>query len=69
DITEEIKNLRFEVFVNEQKIDPKIELDRDEYNYKHLCLYKDDRLVAYARAKAKDGVLHLGRILVKKEYH
>jgi len=68
DITQEIKDLRFEVFVREQNIAPEIELDSDEYNYLHLCLYKDDVLVAYARARARGEVMRLGRILVKKEH-
>ncbi|HHW90259.1 MAG TPA: GNAT family N-acetyltransferase [Clostridiales bacterium] len=68
DINQEIRDLRLEVFVIEQGIDPEIEIEKDEYNYKHLCLYKDDTLVAYARAKVKGEVLRLGRILVKKEY-
>jgi predicted GNAT family N-acyltransferase len=68
DITEEIRNLRFEVFVREQNIAPEIELESDEYNYSHLCLYKDEVLVAYARARSHGEIMHLGRILVKKEY-
>lgn len=68
DINQEIKDLRTQVFVIEQKIDPKLEIQSDEYNYLHLCLYQDDELVAYARAKAQGNVMFLGRILVKKEY-
>ncbi|HEY8444338.1 MAG TPA: GNAT family N-acetyltransferase [Clostridia bacterium] len=68
DITQEIRELRYEVFVKEQNIAPEIEIESDEHNYLHLCIYKDDKLVAYARAKIKGEVLRLGRILVKKEY-
>ena len=68
DINQEIRDLRWEVFVVEQGIDPEIEIEKDEYNYKHLCFYKDGILIAYARAKCQGEVLRVGRVLVKKEY-
>lgn len=68
DITEEIKNLRYEVFVNEQNVDIDIELENDEDKYIHLCLYQNNILIAYSRLKINDKILHIGRVLVKKEF-
>lgn len=68
DINDEISRLRHEVFIDEQGIDENIEIEHDEYNYLHLCLKKDNVLVAYARARALDGIFHVGRVAVKKAY-
>lgn len=68
DINDEIKNLRYEVFVDEQGIDENIEIEHDEYNYLHLCLIRENVITAYARARAVDGVFHIGRVLVRKAY-
>ena len=63
-ITNDIINLRVEVFVQEQGIPMELEIEKNEDEYIHCCIYLDNKLIAYARAK--DG--HIGRVCVKKEY-
>jgi len=68
DITEDIKNLRYEVFCVEQKIDQKDEWDNLDKGMFHFCLYKDGLLIAYCRCFLENSNIHIGRVVVKKEY-
>lgn len=63
-ITNDITDLRVEVFVKEQGIPMELEIENNENEYIHCCIYLGNKLIAYARAK--DG--HIGRVCVKKEY-
>lgn len=63
-ITKDIIDLREEVFVKEQCVPVELEIEENEEEYIHCCIYLDNKLIAYARAK--DG--HVGRVCVKKEY-
>ncbi|MDR2720601.1 MAG: GNAT family N-acetyltransferase [Nitrososphaerota archaeon] len=68
-ITNEIAEFRKEVFVIEQHIDINEEFNCDENERIHCCCFLDDMLVAYVRMnKIYNGVGHIGRVAVKKEY-
>ncbi len=69
DINDTIKSLREEVFCIEQGFPKSVEITIDEHLYTHVSLYnKDNQLIAYCRFIVEDTIVHLGRILVRKEY-
>lgn len=66
-INEAIVSLRREVFVVEQGISEEDEFEGGEDAFAHLCLYEDRSLVGYMRVAVRNGVLHIGRVAVKRE--
>jgi len=66
--TEEIMNLRLQVFVNEQKVPLELELEDDESQFLHICYTKDDIVVATARVgfDSENMTAHIGRVAVSQ---
>ena len=65
---ESVFRLRHTVFVGEQKVDEKIERDDLDKTATHaLCLY-DGEPVGTGRMYIQNGIAHLGRVCVLKEY-
>ena len=62
----DIKNIRFTVFVEEQKVPEELEIDEYDKIATHILLYVDDKPVGTGRILLEDG--HIGRIAVLKEY-
>jgi predicted GNAT family N-acyltransferase len=70
------QELRKKVFILEQKIDPKLEFDANDYldstiirgAFVHHYLYDGDTLIAYARSKIEHSLAHIGRFCVDASY-
>ena len=63
--------LRTEVFVNEQNVPIKLELDeKDNSEYTiHVGYFKDDKLIGVARLIDMDKeVIHIGRVAIDKNH-
>ncbi len=60
--------LRFEVFVDEQKVPREIELDEEDSHALHFLAIEDGITVGCARLLLQDKEGHIGRLAVKKEY-
>ena len=60
----DIQKLREEVFVKEQQVPIELEIEQDEDEYLHCCIYLGGILISYARAS--EG--HIGRVCVKRGY-
>ncbi len=58
-----ICEVREQVFVLEQKITLCAELDEQDLHSTHITVTEDDKIVAYARCYAEDGIAHIGRVL------
>lgn len=68
DDLKECYKIRYEVFVNEQKFDEKIEIDEiDDIAY-HILVMLDDTYIATARFFLKDNKFKVGRLCVLKKY-
>jgi len=68
-INDDIKKLRYQVFIVEQGFRVEDEFDDDTRQYFHLEGYMNNELMCYVRYYYVDkDVVHLGRIIVKKEY-
>lgn len=67
EINKEIVELRSEVFILEQHVPIELELEANEGDYVHCCLYLDNQLIAYARVLNAATPI-IGRVCVKKEY-
>jgi predicted GNAT family N-acyltransferase len=62
----EIRNIRFTVFVKEQNVPQELEIDDLDEKAIHILCYVDNKAVATGRIIKEDG--HIGRIAVLKEY-
>ena len=63
--------LRIEVFVKEQKVPVKLELDDKDHskNTVHIGYFKGDKLIGVARLIDLDkDIIHIGRVVIDKEY-
>ena len=63
--------LRIEVFVKEQKVPIKLELDEKDHskNTVHIGYFSDDKLIGVARLiDMNKDVIHIGRVAIDKEY-
>ena len=61
-------NIRKEVFIKEQNVDEKIEIDGED-NCTHATLYKDHQAAGTARYfPTNDNGIHVQRVAVLKEY-
>ena len=68
DATDEIMELRREVFIVEKRVPEHEELDGKEKEHIHFGMYENDILIACLRAQeVENGLLHIGRIAVKKD--
>ncbi len=65
---EQIYALRTEVFVEEQRVPPEIELDAEDARALHILAEEDGICVGCARLLLSDQDAHIGRLAVKKEY-
>lgn len=64
--------LRIEVFVKEQKVPIELELDDKDHsdNTVHIGYFHEDNLIGVARLIDMDkDVIHIGRVVIDKEYH
>ncbi len=60
--------LRFDVFVNEQKVPPEIELDEEDEKALHIIAEDSGVTVGCARLILHEGEGHVGRLAVKRSY-
>ncbi len=60
--------LRFEVFVDEQRIPRELELDEFDDSAVHILAEEDGMAVACARILLSPEDAHIGRVAVKKSY-
>lgn len=67
DINNEIALLRHEVFVEEQGVTEEEEYDGNESDFIHFCMYENEELIGYARASVKEGTIHIGRVVIRKD--
>ena len=68
DAPDEIMALRRDVFIVEKNVPEKEELDGKEKEHIHFGMYENESLIACLRAQTVgDGLLHIGRIDVKKD--
>lgn len=63
----DILKLRVDVFIVEQDCAYE-EIDNQDQKAIHFTGEVNDQLIAYARVLFEKGALHIGRIIVKKEY-
>ena len=63
--TEDICSIRYEVFVNEQKVPGKLEIDGLDHEAKHVLAFVDGVPIGTGRI-LNDG--HIGRVAVLKNY-
>ena len=69
DINKDIVDIRTKVFIEEQNVPKDLEIDYNEYDYIHCCLYVSEKLVAYLRYNINEhNVAHIGRVCVEKSY-
>lgn len=69
DIVPEIKAIRDEVFIKEQRIPEEIEYNEDEALYTHFCFYHNNKPFACTRMMSgKDNVVKIKSIAILKEY-
>lgn len=69
DIDSNIESLREEVFCIEQGFAKEIEINANEYDYTHISMYNvEGLLIAYCRYIIENNVIHLGRVVVKKDF-
>lgn len=68
DMTENEYQLRYAVFVVEQKMAYEEEFENDEDNFSHCHIYSGKELVACARlGQVTNGAIRIGRIAVRKD--
>ncbi len=59
--------IRTEVFVNEQKVPPELELDAEDAHAIHILAEEGGVAVGCARLLLREGEAHIGRLAVKKD--
>ncbi len=63
------RSIRKEVFINEQGVDPKIELDSKDAACEHiLALYKDEPIATARLLRVTEQKYKVGRMAVKKKF-
>ncbi len=60
--------IRTEVFVVEQRVDPLLELDRDDRSAWHFLLRDDSEAVGTCRVVLHDNEAKIGRFAIRKSY-
>jgi len=64
----QLKNIREQVFIQEQKVTPELEWDGMDENAMHFLVFKDEEAIGCARAVVIKNYMQLGRMAVLKEY-
>lgn len=68
-IYEDAVNIRYEVFVEEQKVPADVEIDELEDKSHHVVLYEDEQPMGTARIYHRgDGIYKIQRVAVLKNY-
>ena len=65
-LNKDIINIRTSIFVEEQGF--KDEFDEIDKNCSHIVLYDNDKPIATCRYFFKNGIYHIGRVAIVKEY-
>jgi predicted GNAT family N-acyltransferase len=68
DELKKVYDLRVEVFVNEQKVPPELELDEWDKTAVHILASNEKETVGCGRIILAPDHAHIGRIAVKKNY-
>lgn len=63
----DILDLRYKVFVEEQKIDASIELDGYDEKATHVAVYDGNKIAGCGRVVCEKGFAKLGRIAVRED--
>jgi len=66
DELKKVYDLRVEVFVNEQKVPPELELDEWDKTAIHVIAYFEKEVVGCGRILISQDHAHIGRVAVKK---
>ena len=64
----QLKNIREQVFIQEQKVTPELEWDGMDEKAIHFLVFKDEEAIGCARAIVIKSQMQLGRMAVLKEY-
>ena len=64
----QLKNIREQVFIQEQKVTPELEWDGMDENAMHFLVFNDKAAIGCARAIVIKDHMQLGRMAVLKEY-
>ena len=64
----QLKNIREQVFIQEQKVTPQLEWDGMDENAMHFLVFNDKAAIGCARAIVIKDHMQLGRMAVLKEY-
>ena len=64
----QLKNIREQVFIQEQKVTPELEWDGMDEKAIHFLAFKNEKAIGCARALVIEYCMQLGRIAVLKEY-
>ena len=67
-LTEDLHDLRFKTFVEEQSIPYNEEFEGEEERFIHCCLYENDLLIAAARVGVEDDFVRISRVVVRTGY-
>lgn len=69
ELTEDEKNIRYEVFVREQGFDASTDIDGKDAECEHIIIYVDDTPAACCRYFSNgDSAYIIGRVAVKEEF-
>ena len=64
----QLKNIREQVFIQEQKVTPELEWDGMDEKAMHFLVFKDEEAIGCARALEIKNYMQLGRMAVLKKY-
>ena len=64
----QLKNIREQVFIQEQKVTPELEWDGMDEKAMHFLVFKDEEAIGCARALVIKNYMQLGRMAVLKKY-
>ena len=64
----QLKNIREQVFIQEQKVTPELEWDGMDEKAMHFLVFKDNEAIGCARALVIKNYMQLGRMAVLKKY-
>lgn len=64
----QVIDIRTQVFIKEQNIEVKDELEKDNYFFTHFLLFVGDKAIAIARIRLIDDYYIVGRVAVLKAY-
>lgn len=67
DLNDDIIAIREEAFIKGRGVPREIEIDGRDSELLHFCVYEEKTLLAYLRAEDIGGMLHIGRVCVKKD--